>query len=133
MQLHYSIICLSSAVLTATALVPFPLSERQIGQACSTPVRTSIYPTVHPSISLRSALSELNLVTVPSLFSAFHTYKNICLLFCVCHDRMATAHVRTQPTAQPKVSTSQATAPALQTSNAASKKPATRGPALASV
>lgn len=38
MQLRYSVFYLSSAALTTTtALVPFPLEERTIGQSCTTP------------------------------------------------------------------------------------------------
>ena len=46
MQLQYSLLYLSSAVFTATALVPFPLEERSIGQSCSTPVRTYAVSTL---------------------------------------------------------------------------------------
>ena len=132
MQLQYFIICLSSAIFTTTttALVPFPLSERQIGQACSTPVRTSIHlPLLAP---FQISISSLSF----SSFCVLYINKYITILanlHRVCNDRMETAHVRTQPTAQPKDSTSQVTAPAPQTSNAALKKPATRAPAPASV
>ena len=88
---------------------------------------------IHPS---PSPCAFPNLIISSPSFSFFcvpYIYHNTCLLSCVCNDRMETVHVRTQPTAQPKGSTSQVTAPAPQTSNAASKKPATPGQALASV
>ena len=119
MQLHYSLLYLSYAVLT-TALVPFPLEERQIGQACTTPVHTPIHPSsLLPPPSIPPSL-------IPSYLLSISQKTTLTL------HRMAPAHVKTQPPAQPKVSTSQATAPVQLISNAASRKPATQVPAPAS-
>lgn len=71
MQLHYSLLYLSSAVFTTTvtALVPFPLEERSIGQGCSTPV---IHNTHLPSPATL-IISILIYIHHPSLpMSAFY-------------------------------------------------------------
>ena len=104
MQLHYSLLCLSGAVLTANALVPFPLEERQIGQSCSTPVTYTI--PLAPAI--------LTLILIPHLISIHPSLPpHICFLSTYLYDfQILTEHVRTdqehaktQPTAQRKAST----------------------------
>lgn len=65
----------------------------------------------------------------PFLLPQSHLHPSVIYSLIVCRDRMEQVHVRTQPTAQPKVSTSQATVRDQLISNAASSKPATRVPA----